>query len=155
MEKYPFVSIIIPTVRTNEILEQCLGSLALQDYPKERFEIILVSKNPLSRKEELGIRAIHGIEFAHARNEGVKASRGELIAFVDDDCVMPRDWLAKAARYFETKDVGVIGGPALPLENDTFRHRVGDTCFARYFQADSRAPAIRCRQKSERRRNIA
>lgn len=125
MANYPFVSIIIPTVRTNEILERCLESLAVQDYPKEQFEIILVSLKPFFRKEERGIRTLHGIEFAHARNEGVKASRGELIAFVDDDCVMPKDWLSKAARYFQTSDVGVIGGPALPFKKDAFRYRVG------------------------------
>ena len=133
MDSYPFVSIIIPTVRVNEILRQCLDSLAEQDYPKERFEIILVSKEKLSIETTENTTSIHGVDFAHARNEGVKIAQGELVAFVDDDCIIPKDWISKAVPYFKDAKVAVIGGPALPLDQDSFPYRVGGYLFASSF----------------------
>jgi len=129
----PFISIIIPTIRANDILEQCLDSLAKQDYPKNKFEIILVSKEKLSLDPGSSIKTIFGIEFVHARNKGVEASRGELIAFVDDDCVIPRDWISKAVKYFQDDQVAVIGGAALPLKEDVFHYRVGGYLLASSF----------------------
>jgi len=125
MESYPFVSIVIPTRRGSDILKRCLDSLFKQDYSADAFEIILVSKEKLDIQKRERISTISGVDFVDARNEGVKNAKGQLIAFVDDDCIMPEDWMSKAVPYFADPKVAVVGGPALPFQRDEFSYQVG------------------------------
>ena len=129
-KEYPFVSVIIPTWRESRILKQCLNSLITQDYPKNKFEIILVSKeNPnIENFETKGIKIsliLGDFNCAQARNEATKIAQGEIFAFVDDDCVSPKEWILRAVKFFDKEEVGLIGGPALPFEKEPFRYRLG------------------------------
>jgi len=135
MANYPFVSIIIPTIRGGNILKECLDSLAQQDYPKERFEIILLPDQDLTIAQGQGIKVVPGFSYEHKRNEGVKVAKGELLAFVDDDCTMPVDWLSKAVPYFTDPQVAVIGGAALPFTKDTFSYRAGGYLLSSLFSS--------------------
>jgi GT2 family glycosyltransferase len=124
--KYPFISIIIPTWRKNQILNNCLDSLLVQDYPKKNFEIILVAKKKISTDYKI-VRSIvikDNINHAQARNIGVKSAKGTIIAFCDDDCTLPKDWLSKAVGYFTRKKVDLIGGPVVPPQNAPFKYRL-------------------------------
>lgn len=48
---------------------------------------------------------------AYARKTGIAAAAGEWVVYVDDDCILERDWLDEAARFVETHpDVGAFGG---------------------------------------------
>lgn len=134
MKSQPFVSIIIPTARGGEVLAKCLDSLEKQTYPKELFEVILISEHTkLSLKEDARLKILYGIDYANSRNKGAELAQGELLAFVDDDCIMPEDWMAKAVRYFDDAEVAVVGGPALPFKQDDFRWRVGGYLLASPF----------------------
>ncbi len=124
--KKPFISIIIPTWRKSKILTRCLNSLLAQDYPQKRFEIILASSkkiNPVSKKVKT-IRIAKNINHAEARNIGVGHAKGEIIAFCDDDCVLPKNWLSTAAKYFTKKKADLIGGPAIPPQKAPFSRRL-------------------------------
>jgi len=128
MERQPFVSIIIPTWRDSKILNQCLDSLLAQDYPKDKFEIILLSKEELAIKEHEQIRTIYidkDINYGQARNIGVENARGDLLAFIDDDCVTPNNWLRKAVKYFQDESLALLGGPAIPFQNEVINYKVG------------------------------
>jgi len=136
MKELPFISFVIPTWRESKILKACLNSLLNQDYPKEKFEIILVSKKKLNVKKE-GVQLLQideEINHAQARNIGVKKAKGELIAFIDDDCILPSDWLLKASRFFvkpnslglrNANQIALIGGSALPPKDQSIRYRLG------------------------------
>lgn len=125
-EEKPFISVIIPTRRKSEILNHCLDSLLHQDYPGDRYEIILVPESKLILEESERIRIIYNTTYAQSRNMAAKIARGELFAYVDDDCVVPTDWLSKAVKYFKDSKVGLIGGPALPPKNEIeLRYRIG------------------------------
>lgn len=126
MEK-PDISIIIPTWRESEVLNRCLSSLLVRDYPQDKFEIILVSKENLAVKDKKikTIKISKNINHAEARNIGVSKARGEIIAFCDDDCVLPKNWLSTAAAYFAQNKADLIGGPAVPPKNAPFTHRIG------------------------------
>lgn len=133
----PFVSIVIPTCRDEQTLNKCLFSLLNQDYPKDRYEIILVSKNKLnlnigaSGKDK--IKVICGVDYANSRNIGVAEARGELVAFIDDDCQVEKEWISRAVPYFKDEKVALIGGPAVPPKSKEFNYRVGGYLMASYF----------------------
>ena len=130
LEEKPFVSIIISTWRESRILNRCLDSLAGQNYPKEKLEIILIFKekpqiDSFSTGGIKNLSLVGNFNCAEARNIGVKLSHGEIIAFIDDDCVAPDNWLSKAVKFFKDEGVGLIGGPALPFKNEPFPYRLG------------------------------
>ena len=110
----PFISIVIPTRRSREVLRQCLDSLEKQTYPKEKIEVVLVSSSPLEIHTSLLTRVVTvGSEtgYAEARNKGVAEAKGEVLAFLDDDCAAPQDWLAEAVLLFQSDEkISLVGG---------------------------------------------
>lgn len=98
----PFASVIIPSAHEADVVARCLDSLACQTYPTERFEILLVDNHavPDAGLADLAsrfanVRLLHEPKqgSSRARNCGLSAARGEIIAFVDADCVCDDDWL--------------------------------------------------------------
>lgn len=142
--KQPFVSIVIPTRRENGILKRCLDSLFRQNYPRNKFEIILISNNPLSSKIK-GVKKIKAKNNNHAeaRNLGVKKAKGEIIAFCDDDCILPPNWLSVASRYFVDKKFDLIGGPIAPPKETSFSFRMGAYLSGSKFAVGPSAPRWR------------
>jgi glycosyltransferase involved in cell wall biosynthesis len=112
---YPTVSVIIPTYTRArwEWLEEAVASVRAQTVPALE-TIVVVDHNPelleeISREfpdvvavPNIGERGVSG-----ARNSGVKASRGEVVAFLDDDSIARSDWLATLLRHIVTP--GVVG----------------------------------------------
>lgn len=120
------VSVIIPTWRNNQVLNKCLKSLFAQNYPPSNFEIILVSKNKLAIKNKRVslIKIGNQINHAEARNIAAKYARGKILAFCDDDCVLPKDWITKATICFKKTQADLIGGPIIPLAKAPFSCRL-------------------------------
>lgn len=114
------VSIIIPTY--NRDLKGTLNSIKAQTYPKSNFEILIVddgSETSASHliKEYLG----YGLNIiylrqkrrgpAQARNLGLEKSRGEIICFTDDDCILASDWIEKIFHlHKDNPQVLALGG---------------------------------------------
>lgn len=122
-DKQPFFSIIVPTFNRPLPLTHCLQSLARLNYPRNRFEVIVVddgSESPIEAAvssfcNQLNITLITQPHRgpAIARNKGATHAKGQLLAFTDDDCIPTPDWLkALAVRFGETPD-HVIGGRTL------------------------------------------
>ena len=109
MDKMKFsVVVAVAPDRTPEVIE----SLKRQEYSAENYEVIVKRGNNTSDN----------------RNSGVKESRGEIIAFVDDDAILEKDWLRKADDFFlRHPEVDVVGGPQLTPADDTLLgHASGD-----------------------------
>jgi mycofactocin system glycosyltransferase len=114
----PQVSIIIPVKDRPSDLRHCLESLAALDYPKERLEIIVVddgsSDNTPQVALELGARLLHsgaiGGGPAAARNRGAQAASGEILAFIDSDCIASPQWLRELLPAFSAPPVAAVGG---------------------------------------------
>lgn len=112
---YPTVSVIIPTYTKArwDWLRECVESAQAQTVPPLEI-IVVVDHNPELLEEitagfpdiiavpNIGDRGVSG-----ARNSGVKASRGEIAAFLDDDAIATPDWLATLLRHIVTP--GVVG----------------------------------------------
>ena len=59
-----------------------------------------------------------------ARQTGLKAARGELIAMVDSDIVLPADWLQRCSAVLVTEGVDAVGGIAIPDGDVSYLHRL-------------------------------
>lgn len=98
-----FFSIVIPTYNRPERLAKCLGAIAKLDYPRDRFEVIVVddgSDTPLDLivrpfQEQLSLTLIRQPNGgpAKARNTGVANAKGQFLTFTDDDCTPDSNWL--------------------------------------------------------------
>lgn len=119
------ISIIVPTYNRQEALKKCLLSLDGQSYPRDRYEIIIVddgSSYDAARTVkgfENGNKNLTFIQQYHrgpssARNLGVKAASGNIIGFVDDDCMVDKDWVKLMAESHRINPhVIAIGGLTL------------------------------------------
>src|ERR1700728_1824951 len=106
------VSVIVPHLDDYDNLDACLTLLQAQSFPGDRIEVI-VADNGSSRGLD-AVRQIVGsrggvIEVAErgagpARNAGVRASRGEAIAFLDSDCRPDRRWLEEGLAELRLAD---------------------------------------------------
>ena len=117
------VSVVVPcNFARPEGLQRCVERLAQLDYPD--YEVIVVDNRPgdVPPVEIPGARVVRephpGI--SAARNRGIAAATGEIIAFTDDDVVVDRGWLrALGERFALEPDVAAVTGLAIPLELET------------------------------------
>jgi glucosyl-dolichyl phosphate glucuronosyltransferase len=127
----PFISIVICTYNRCEILQGCLRSLVEQTAPPNTYEIIIVNNNSSDNTQQFAeqfgkdhqnarvvFEARQGL--SHARNRGWHEAKSEWIAYVDDDCRVPSEWLYIASMVIETCSPAVFGGPYYPFF-DTLR----------------------------------
>lgn len=120
-------SIIIPTYNRKSLLEKCLQSISNLDFPKNDYEVIVIDDGStdgtreflsnLNRENWRFFLRDHGGP-AKARNYGVKNASGLYIAFTDDDCLVPKDWLLKLKEGLEKwpKACAVGGYLEAPIE---------------------------------------
>jgi glycosyltransferase involved in cell wall biosynthesis len=110
------ISVIIPHFNQPTFLEKCLQSLAAQSFGRERFEIIVVDNCSKELPQELcdQFNAKLLVEKQPgpglARNTGIAAASGVLLAFIDADCFAHVDWLKHAVEALLQPNVLVIGG---------------------------------------------
>lgn len=121
-------SIIVPTCNRPGQLAMCMQALARLDYPRDRFEVIVVDDGSEMPLDEIVARFCTQLVVtllrqenagpAAARNTGAEHARGTFLAFIDDDCTPASDWLQTLQTRFATTPDRIIGGRtlnALPL----------------------------------------
>ncbi len=116
--RLPCVSVIIPVKDRAEELRRCLQSVQRLQYPKERLEVLVVddgsSDDGPAVARSLGASVIpsggRGRGPAAARNRGASAARGEILAFLDSDCVASEQWLVEIVEAFADPSVAAVGG---------------------------------------------
>jgi GT2 family glycosyltransferase len=113
------VSVIICTYNRGRYLARCLDSIKKQTYPN--YEIIIVN-GPSNDDTEMVLqrydnvktirqKTMNGLSFA--RNLGIVASKGDIIAFIDDDAVADKDWIRFLVQGYSDSSVGGVGGLVL------------------------------------------
>ena len=127
------VSIIIPTKNNGDIIEKCLQSIENLDYPKDKYEVIIVDGH--STDDTVEIAKKYGCKIVYedvgtrggACNVGIKNAKSEFIVFTDADCIVPKDWLKNLVKHFNGKEIASVGGPNITPEDDTeFAKCVGE-----------------------------
>ena len=112
----PMVSVVICAYNAERTMRPCLESLRRLDYPN--FEVIIVDDG--SRDATAAISADFP-EFrlirqpnkglSVARNVGLHAARGEIVAYTDSDCVVDPHWLTLMVRAMNDSGFDGCGGP--------------------------------------------
>ncbi len=120
MTDVPSFSIVIPTYNRPEQLAVCLQACARLDYPRDRYEVIVVDDGGAEPLDGIVAR-FHGVLTlkllqqenrgpAAARNRGASEASGEVLAFTDDDCAPASDWLKALGRHCVASPDCVVGG---------------------------------------------
>jgi len=113
----PEVSVIVPMRNASRYIARCVASLRGQSYPADRYEIIIIDNNSDDGSPEL-VAADASVRLLFekkpgayaARNRGVMAARGRLLAFTDADCEPDKDWLANLIAPLASREVMLAQG---------------------------------------------
>ena len=140
MSERPFLSVVIPTHDAPELLEGALRSLGEQDFPARNVEIVVVDDGSprfdpagwddlagpfrlvLIRKEENSGRG-------RARNEGIRAARGDVVLFLDGDMTAAPGFLRAHAEFHRTHP-GEVG-----VGNIRFGSQIPTTALTQYLDS--------------------
>ncbi len=123
------ISVIIPHLNQPEALARGLEALRLQQGMSQPPEIIVVDNGSRELPTEICSRFENVLLLSQpipgpgpARNMGVAASHGDILAFVDADCVAAPDWLATIEQHFAAApDATVLGGDVRILQQNPNR----------------------------------
>ena len=114
----PFVSVIIPVYNDARRLALCLEALAGQSYPAQAFEVIVIDngsdQSPQAVVDRFAFSKLivetRAGSYA-ARNTGLSAARGQVLAFTDADCLPRPQWLEQGVqRLITLGQGGVVAG---------------------------------------------
>lgn len=129
----PTISLIINTTDRAKPLQTLLRALEHQSY--SNFEVIVVvgptKDNTMEvvqqYSERITVLRCAEANLSKSRNKGLLAAQGDLVAYVDDDSVPSRNWLAQLVQLFENPALDATGGQVFMIhpENPIIQHRLG------------------------------
>jgi glycosyltransferase involved in cell wall biosynthesis len=131
MDAVPRASVVVPVLDAEGEIGRLVESLLAQDYPRERFEIVVVDNGsadgtaavvagfPVKLLKETDVQSSYA-----ARNRALAEVTGEWIAFTDADCFAPPGWLRSLLASPLPDDVGAVAGEVEALEHETAVQRL-------------------------------
>lgn len=117
------ISVIIPSFNEEENIAQCLVSLSHQTIDRIEYEIIVVDGGSTDKTCEIARKYADMVfiqtskKVGGARNDGAMASKGDIIATTDADCILPSDWIEQVRNAFADPAVVQVYGPVYPIED--------------------------------------
>ncbi len=117
-DDYPLVSVIVPVRNRPEEIRACLESLTGLAYPAAKLEIIVVddasTDHTVDIVERFGevrlLRMRRHRQASYCRNRAAEVARGEILAFIDSDCLADPAWLKELVPAFDDRSLGALGG---------------------------------------------
>src|SRR5262245_10412392 len=122
------VSVIVATRNRQALLAETLHALVRQDFPYERFELVVAdngstdaTRSVVERTANLttrpGLRYVYVASpgKSYALNEALAIARGRIIAFTDDDVRPEPDWLDALVGAMARPHVAFVAGRVLPI----------------------------------------
>jgi cellulose synthase/poly-beta-1,6-N-acetylglucosamine synthase-like glycosyltransferase len=114
--RWPRVSVVVAAHNAGRTLESCLASLTRLRYPN--YEVIVVNDGSTDNTETIMRRypqfrpiTTRNQGVSAARNEGLRAASGEIVAYIDSDADADPDWLSYLAVTYLKFDLAGVGGP--------------------------------------------
>lgn len=123
------VSVIVCTYNREQYIERNLEALSKQSLEKDKYEIIIINNNSTDNTESICKSFINNhpeIKIAYfneqnqghsnARNRGIKESKGEYLAFIDDDAFVDFEYVKNIVDFFsKNQNVAALGGKIIPI----------------------------------------
>ena len=107
-KNFPRISVVMPTLNAEAILENCLASIARQDYPREQIEIILADAHSTDRTRDIAkkfgatILDDNGKNMEEGKRLALQHATGEYVVFVDaDNEITHADYFALAVEALQ------------------------------------------------------
>ncbi|MBO1348504.1 MAG: glycosyltransferase [Hormoscilla sp. GUM202] len=132
------VSVIVPVYNGEADLPELLSCLQGQRFPAGRVEYLLVDNKSSDRTPDIleaaqaetpAIKPLREKEIQSsyaARNRGIKAATGDILAFTDADCRPQPDWLANLIAPFRDPSIGIVAGEIAALPGKTLLEKYAD-----------------------------
>lgn len=136
MKINPYISIVVCSYNEDENLEQCIGSLLQQNYPSDKYEIVLIDDGSTDQTADICRKSVRSNEgkypsityalidhsgLAVGRNTGVFLSKGDIVAFIDGDAIADEHWLSEIAKAFDCdEEIAVVGGRVTTLNKKSW-----------------------------------
>ena len=125
LKEFPTLSVVVPCFNVEHVVERCIETLLAQDYPKDKLSLIIVDDKSTDDTSKI-IQQYQGNDqvkiikhfrnrgLSATRNSGIKASKSQIVGFLDSDMVVKKDW-AKSMVGELSKDgvVACMGGITL------------------------------------------
>jgi ABC-type multidrug transport system fused ATPase/permease subunit/GT2 family glycosyltransferase len=116
--EWPRASVIVCSHNGAATIADCLAGIEGLDYPS--FEIVVVDDGStdgtaaIAEKFDVTLIRTENHGLSSARNTGIDAANGDIVAFLDDDCVPDRHWLRYLVPALMDEDYVGVGGPNIP-----------------------------------------
>jgi len=139
----PFVSVVIPMRNEGATIGECLDAVLAQDYPAERFEVIVVDGRSdddsaarvrayAERDGRVRLLDNPGQIVPTAMNIGIRAARGAVIARVDGHTRIASDYLRRGVEALERTGADNVGGPMTAEGGGAFGDAVARAMSSRF-----------------------
>ncbi len=123
VREWPRISVVVCTHNGHRTLAECLEHLQKLEYPD--YEVIVVDDGSSSdavgdivRRHDVRLISVQNGGLSKARNIGMQAATGEIVAYIDDDAYPDSHWLTYLAHTFMTTGYAAVGGPNVPPPGD-------------------------------------
>ena len=130
-EGSPTVDVCLVTWNSLNVLKRCMESLAQTDYPADRMTVYVVNNGSVDNTQQYLDQLVGEFPFklnvTHlplnagaqtALNWGFIQGNGEMVAKLDDDIVLPPNWLASLTNVFCLRPYAGVVGPKVLNDND-------------------------------------
>ncbi len=120
---WPRISVVVCSCNGQATLRDCFDGLTQLDYPN--YEVIVVNDgstdatSEIAREYPFQLVNTGNCGLSSARNTGLAAATGEIVAYIDDDARPDRDWLTYLAHTFRTTRHAGVGGPNIAPPGDS------------------------------------
>ena len=115
------VSVVIPALNEEIIIEECFKSIRRQTIP---VELILIDNGSIDRTPEIARKYCDkvfirpGYTLAEMRDLGAREATGDIIVTTDADCIAPEHWIEELIKPFQDPKVAAVGGAFRPLNKN-------------------------------------
>jgi glycosyltransferase involved in cell wall biosynthesis len=125
------ISVIVPAYNEEGLISECLDSVLDQSIDKEIYEIIVIDNNStdltatITRDKQVRVEKELKKGYVYAVQKGIEVSQGEIIAFTDADCRVPKDWLKVILDDFSNSpEIVAVGGKASYYDLDPILDKI-------------------------------
>ncbi|MBN1399138.1 MAG: glycosyltransferase [Bacteroidetes bacterium] len=130
------ISVVIAARNEEKKIEQCLQSLLSQNYPADKFEIIIADDGSTDETSSIvkyfaeRFSNLHLLQLVHdssrktghkpeALAKAIELAKGEIILTTDADCIVPAHWIKTMAGHFD-EGVAFVAGPVVESDSNSF-----------------------------------